>query len=106
MIKPNYSEGVVLKPSDAGISARAVENLFLKTRGNIIVASASKGEKSAGNSVIGGFFIHSFLDAFMYETSIANSSSPNWKTIINNARSYAYSKTSGKQNAVYYTDLR
>lgn len=106
MNKPDYDEGVVLKPSDAGINGRAVASLFLNTRGNVIVASASKGEKSAGNSVIGGFFIHSFLDAFMYETSIANSSSPSWLTIITNAKSYAYKKSKGNQNAVYYTDLR
>lgn len=104
--KPDYNEGVVLKPSDAGISRRAVASLFLNTRGNILMAAANKGEKALSNTKIGGFFIHSFLDAFMYETSIANSSSPSWVTIFTNAKNYAYSKTGGRQTAIYDTDLR
>lgn len=104
--KSNHDEGVVLKPSDAGISRRAVATLFLNTSGNLIVAAASKGEYALSNSRIGGFFIHSFLDAFMYETSITNGVSPRWDTILSKAKNYAYSKTGGRQTAVFYTDLR
>ena len=104
--KPNYNEGVVLKPSDAGISRSAVASLFLNTRGNILMAAATKGEYALSSARIGGFFIHSFLDAFMYETSIANGSSPSWVTIFSKAKSYASDKTGGRQTAIYDTDMR
>ncbi len=104
--KPNYNEGVVLKPSDAGISRSAVAALFLNTRGSILMAAASKGEYALSNTKIGGFFIHSFLDAFMYETSVANGSSPSWVTIFSNAKKYASDKTGNRQTAIYYPELR
>jgi hypothetical protein len=106
MDKPTYGEGVIMKPSDAGISRKGVETLFLKTRGNVLMAAANKGEKALANKQIGGFFIHSFLNAFMYETSIANTSTPGWESMVKSAQSYTYTKTKGQQNAIYYTDLR
>jgi hypothetical protein len=99
--KPNDEGGLVLKPSDAGISRRAVTALFLNTRGNIIMAAASKGETSATNSTTGGYFMHAFMNAFMYETSLVNTGTPSWQTIISSARSNAYSSSGSRQTAIY-----
>lgn len=102
--KPDVDEGVILRPSDAGISRRATATLFLNTRGNIIVAAAKRGQLAGADSKIGGIFMHSFLDAFMYETSITNSSSPSWQTIIENAGRLASQKRN--QTAIYIADVR
>lgn len=104
--KPNHDEGLQLKPSDAGISRRAITTLLLNARGNIVGAAATRGEYALSNARIGGFFIHSFLNAFMYETSIANTGTPSWQRIMSNSKRYAYDKTSGRQTAVFYTDVR
>ncbi|HSS19602.1 MAG TPA: caspase family protein [Pyrinomonadaceae bacterium] len=106
-LKPHYDAGVVLRPSDAGISRQAVQTLFLEARGNILMAAAQEGENALANKETGGFFIHSFLDALMYETSIANSGTPSWKTMISNAIEYTSQQTNGRQTAIYNAaDLR
>ena len=102
--KPRYESGVALKASDAGINGRAVATLFLNSRGNIIVASSSEGEKSRTNSEKGGYFIHSFLEAFKYQTSLVNSSTPSWRTIFSNSKNDAYTASDGNQTAIYYLD--
>jgi hypothetical protein len=102
--KPRYETGVALKVSDAGINGKAVATLFLNSRGNIIVAAASKGEKSRTNAETGGYFVHSFLEAFKYQTSLVNSSSPSWRTIISNSKSDAYSASGGSQTAISYVE--
>lgn len=104
MNKPNSDAGVVLKPSDAGISRSAVTSLFLNARGNIIAAAASKGEKSGTTRTAGSFFIRSFLNAFMYETSLLNSGTPTWSNIINQAKDNAASQSRNQQNAISHIE--
>lgn len=104
--KPEYNPLLSLKNSDAGINRVAIQKLFLNTKANIIVAAASKGETSVGNSIQGGVFIRSLMNSFRAETSLINNATPTWTNIINKARDEAYQtpRPNGKQNAVYYID--
>ena len=104
--KPSYDPGVSLKNADGGVSKAALTKLFLNTKGNIIVAAASKGETSVGNSNQGGVFIRSLMNSFRSETSLINSATPTWTNIITKAREQAYltPRPNGKQTAVYYIE--
>jgi len=101
--KFGYQTGYSLKDSASGISGGAVAKLFLSTRGNIIVAAATKGEL-AGTDNKGGYFTRSFLDAFRAETSLAYTSTPSWPSIITNTSNAASSISKRRQNVIYHIE--
>jgi hypothetical protein len=88
-----------------------LQKLFLATKGNMIVTSSSAGQVSWSNSVNGGFFTLSFLQAFHEEISYLKTQEPSWDTILKKSQTNTVNKTDGgcknctTQNPVYYTKI-
>lgn len=88
-----------------------LQKLFLATKGNIIVTSSSAGQVSWSNSVNGGFFTLSFLQAFHEEISYLKHQEPSWDNILKKSQANTVQKTDSGcrnctvQNPVYYTKI-
>ncbi|WP_291720512.1 caspase family protein [Bernardetia sp.] len=88
-----------------------LQKLFLATKGNLIVTSSSAGQVSWSNSVNGGFFTLSFLQAFHEEISYLKTQEPSWENILRKSHSNTVNKTDEgcrnctTQNPVYYTKI-
>ncbi|PIY12767.1 MAG: hypothetical protein COZ18_01260 [Flexibacter sp. CG_4_10_14_3_um_filter_32_15] len=88
-----------------------LQKLFLATKGNIIVTSSQAGQVSWSNSVNGGFFTLSFLQAFHEEISYLKTQEPSWNTILKKSQTNTLNKTGSgcrnctTQNPVYYTKI-
>lgn len=80
-----------------------LETLFLQSQGDMIVTAASPGEVSWSNSVNGGFFISSFLQAFHEEISYLSNDTADWDGMINAAVEHAKYKTSPQACSVCST---
>jgi Caspase domain len=93
--------------SNSSAEYAKLNDLFMNRRGNLIFAASEKGEVSWTNSVYGGFFTTSFMQALTEETSYLKTSESSWANIITNTRSYALSKSSNcgtctRQHAISY----
>lgn len=91
--------------------AKKLEQLFLKSKGNIISCAASPDQYSWVNSRKGGFYTVSFLEALREETNSKNKLVPNWKNIMNNTIEGANRKTAKcrectKQTAKFYSNVK
>ena len=88
-----------------------LQKLFLATKGNLIVTSSSAGQVSWSNSVNGGFFTLSFLQAFHEEISYLKTQEPSWDNILKKSHANTVNKTDTgcrnctTQNPVYYTKI-
>lgn len=88
-----------------------LQKLFLATKGNLIVTSSQAGEVSWSNSVNGGFFTLSFLQAFHEEISYLKTQEPSWDNILRKSQANTVNKTGSgcrncsTQNPVYYTKI-
>ncbi len=88
-----------------------LQKLFLATKGNLIVTSSSAGQVSWSNSVNGGFFTLSFLQAFHEEISYLKTQEPSWENILKKSHANTVNKTDTgcrnctTQNPVYYTKI-
>lgn len=88
-----------------------LQKLFLATKGNLIVTSSSAGQVSWSNSVNGGFFTLSFLQAFHEEISYLKTQEPSWDNILKKSHANTVQKTGSGcrnctiQNPVYYTKI-
>ncbi len=88
-----------------------LQKLFLATKGNLIVTSSSAGQVSWSNSVNGGFFTLSFLQAFHEEISYLKTQEPSWENILKKSHTNTVNKTNAGcknctvQNPVYYTKV-
>jgi hypothetical protein len=88
-----------------------LRKLFIETEGNILSCAASPGEYSWVNSVIGGFYTVSFMQALREEVSYLNKNTPNWTTILNSTIQNAKNKTNmcsncSAQNGKYYANVK
>lgn len=99
------------------LSARGVydrnklEQLFLKSKGNIISCAASPGEYSWVNTSKGGFFTLSFLESLRTETNSRSKTAPTWKNIMDNTIKRANKKTEkcrqcSKQTGKFYSNVK
>lgn len=88
-----------------------LQKLFLATKGNIIITSSSAGQVSWSNSVNGGFFTLSFLQAFHEEISYLKTQEPSWDNILKKSQANTVQKTGDGcknctlQNPVFYTKI-
>ena len=88
-----------------------LQKLFMATKGNLIVTSSSAGQVSWSNSVNGGFFTLSFLQAFHEEISYLKTQDPSWDNILKKSQTNTVNKTDTgcrnctTQNPVYYTKI-
>ncbi len=97
----NADVGVNARTSTSFLSNRSnpnykqekLEKLFLKSKGNLIATAASPGQVSWSNSVNGGFFISSFIQAFHEEISYLGTDVADWDGLIKNTVDQAVSKT-------------
>lgn len=76
------SQSLVLNKSvrNKKLSWETAQNLFIKTKGLIIMAASTPGEVARGNAK-GSFFTTSFIDAL---TSFPNPENISWDTLFNN----------------------
>lgn len=115
----NSPIGVSARGGDFALSSRSGNNsnssklrqLFLQKKGNLLIAAASPGETSCGNSRDGGYLISSFFQAISKETSYLNDATPDWKNIVSNSISSARYRTQNlngctPQNGIYYTTVK
>ncbi len=86
--------------SNISLKKEKLEKLFIKSRGNIILAGASPGEYSYCNNT-GGFFLTSFLQALHEEISYLKTDAADWDGLISNTVKYTKSKAGSKpQNPI------
>jgi hypothetical protein len=67
------------------VSKRKLSKLFLESRGNILIAAASKGQTSCGSNIDGGFFLTSFFVSLKNELNFSKVSDPTWSNIVDGA---------------------
>jgi hypothetical protein len=114
----NSSVGVSSRGGDAGLASRfatdgnvsKLEQLFMKTKGNLLIAAASPYETSCGSSRDGGYLISSFFQAINKETSYLNNANPTWDHIVQNAINSARYNTQNlngckTQNGIYQSTI-
>jgi hypothetical protein len=70
-----------------------LKRLFLTAKGTLIAAATSPGEYAWSNSVNGGFFTSSFLQALREEISYMKDAQADWKQLIDNTIEHARYKT-------------
>ena len=96
------------KNQNEGKLAR-LQELFLKTKGNYIIAAASPGETSCGNAVDGGYLTSSFFQSLSQETSFMSQDPPSWETILDRSMKTASYKTKNlngcsQQNGIFRSE--
>lgn len=103
---PQWStDNYLYMQANASADVQKLSELFLNRKGNLIFSASQEGEVSWTNSVYGGFFTTSFLQALIEETSYMKSTESSWVNIINNTTAYAREKsvncgTCSAQNAI------
>lgn len=86
--------------SNISLKKEKLEKLFIKSKGNIIIAGASPGEYSYCNNT-GGFFLTSFLQALHEEISYLKTDAADWDGLLANTVKYTKSKAGSKpQNPI------
>jgi hypothetical protein len=93
-VNSRTSSSFLANRSNPNFKAQKLQKLFINSRGNLIATAASPGEVSWSNSVNGGFFIWSFLQAFHEEISIVSNDEADWDGLIKNTIDQAKYKTS------------
>lgn len=88
-----------------------LEQLFLKSKGNIISCAASPGEYSWVNTKRGGFYTLSFIQALRYETGNKNNGEVTWKNVMDRTIASANRKTERckectKQTGKFYSNVK
>lgn len=115
----NTSIGITSRNGDFSLSSRSQEQgkveklkkLFLKSKGNLLIAAAKPNQTSCGNSRSGGYLISSLFASITKETSYLNSTTPSWESVVTRAISTAKYKTQnlngcGEQNGIYYSSVK
>lgn len=86
--------------SNVSLKKEKLEKLFIKSKGNIMIAGASPGEFSYCNNT-GGFFLTSFLQALHEEISYLRTDVADWDGLLSNTIKYTKSKAGNKpQNPI------
>ncbi len=66
------------------------KNLFLKTKGNIVMSGSIKGQSSYMQDKHGGFFTDSFISSFYYLARSTKQNQINWKNLLFMTREMTY----------------
>ena len=86
--------------SNVSLKKEKLEKLFIKSKGNIMIAGASPGEYSYCNNT-GGFFLTSFLQALHEEISYLKTDAADWDGLLANTVKYTKRKAGDKpQNPI------
>jgi Caspase domain len=84
--------------SNASAQYDRLYDLFINRKGNLLFAASKKGEVSWTNSVYGGFFTTSFLQALVEEISYMKTSESSWINLVTNTRTIALNKSTNCSN--------
>lgn len=68
-------------------------SLFMECKGNLAFVAANKGEVSWVDTIRGGFFTNSFLQALLTEISYLTNSEISWANIVNNTAKWARNRS-------------
>lgn len=110
MNQPVVRSNSLFSRSYTNFNIQKLNDLFLKTSGDIIATAASPGEYSwCGED--GGFFLLSFFESLRNQISAVGQDNPSWNTLINNTISSAARKTDAnagtkRQNGLKSVDVR
>lgn len=108
---PFISEPILMAPGGNVMNSNVIKTLFSK-KGELLVATSSKGEPSFYDGTSGGYFCTTFINDLMNMASITNSSDDaSWEKLIKNAIDNTAKKSSGdnfpqNQTPIYLNSIK
>ena len=110
LTQPIISSNSLFSRSNTSFDRNKVQQLFLRSQGNIIATAASPGEVAWCGSN-GGFFLLSVIESLRNQISVMRNTPPSWEALIKNAIDAAAKKSESsegckKQNGVKYVEIK
>jgi len=94
---PHQKDNTLFSRTNARVSKKRMQELFLGTKGVILVTAAKPGEY-AWSFETGSAFTQSFISQLRKEASADQTETPNWQRLIDNAIESARRKTTSCEN--------